>query len=64
MDWIPIIVNSGCLEMLKVMWSYGPQNIATTNVVTWHKPSFLRILKVVRRSILERAIIITDLHKV
>ena len=64
MDWIPIIVNSGCLEMLKVMWSYGPQDISTLKVVPWHNPSFLRILTVVRWSMLERAIIITDLQKV
>ena len=36
------------------MWSCGPQNVATTKVVQWEKPIFLRILTVVRQIILER----------
>ena len=52
MAYIPRPVKYGCLEPLKLMWSYGPQNISTTKVVLWHKPSFLRILTVVRRSML------------
>ena len=64
MAWILRLLKSGCLEPVTLMWSYGPQNIATTKVVPWHKPSFLRILEVVRQSMLERPIIITDLHRV
>ena len=60
--YIPRLVKSGCLEPVKVMWYCGPQNIATTKVVPWQKPSFLRILTVVRRSMLGWAIIITDLQ--
>ena len=40
------------------------QNIATTKVVPWHKPSFLRIMMVVHRSMLERSIVITGLNMV
>ena len=53
-----------CLEPVNVVCYYGPQNISTTKVVPFHKPSFLRILALVRQSMLERSIIITDLYKV
>ena len=45
-----------------VLWT--TKYIATTKVVLWHKPIFLRILRVVRWSMIELVITITDLHKV
>ena len=64
MAWIQRLMKSGCLELVKVMWYYGPQNIPTKKVVPWHKPGFLRIPTVVRQSMLDWEIIITDLQKV
>ena len=64
MAWILRLLKSGCLEPVTLMWSYGPQNIATTKVVPWHKPSFLRILTLVCKSMSDQLIIITDMHKV
>ena len=60
----PILAKDGFLELVKVMGSYGPHKIATTKFVQWKKPSFPQIMTVVRWSMLDWSVIITDLHKV